>query len=152
MAEALTKQRYGDHVIVKSVGLRPGTPEDAANALETLKAHFDITISRHTPSGLQGLNFQDFDLVVALDKYVARKIMDVPRAKLLIWNIDDPYGDDLEEYRRCAVRINREVRDCPSKLSQFSPTNGNNPRKGTGYFSSSFTARLTAYPIQKDIS
>jgi len=121
MAEALTKRRYGDHVIVKSVGLRPGTPEDAANALETLRAHFDITISRHTPSGLQDLNFQDFDLVVALDKYVARKIMDVPRAKLLTWNIDDPYGDDLEEYRRCALRINREVSRLPVSTEPVQP-------------------------------
>ncbi|ULA63743.1 MAG: hypothetical protein LZF86_110442 [Nitrospira sp.] len=83
------------------------------NALETLKAHFDVSISRHVPSGLEGLNLQDFDLVVALDKHVARKLANVRVAKLLTWNIEDPYGDDLEEYRRCVLKINQEVLRLP---------------------------------------
>jgi len=113
MAEALTKRQYGEQVLVKSVGIKPGTPEDTANAMETLKIHFDINPSRHIPLGIHGLNFQDFDIVVAMDKYVAKKLKDVSPSKLLIWNIDDPYGDDLEEYRRCALKINQEVSRLP---------------------------------------
>jgi protein-tyrosine-phosphatase len=45
------------------------------------------------------LDFQDFDFVVAMNKYVAKKLKDIPPSKLLWWNIDDPYGDNLEEYR-----------------------------------------------------
>ena len=113
MAEALTKKQYGEQVLVKSVGLKPGTPEDTTNAIETLQTHFGINPFKHTPLGVQGLNFQDFDLVVALDKYVAKKLKDVPPSKLLTWNIDDPYGDDLEEYRRCALQINQKVSRLP---------------------------------------
>jgi protein-tyrosine-phosphatase len=121
IAEALTKRRYGEHVIVRSVGLKPGTPEDAANALDTLKNHFDISVPRHTPTGIQDIHFEDFDLLVALDKYVAKKLKDLPHKKLLTWNIDDPYGDDLEEYRRCALKINREVERLPVPVSTKLP-------------------------------
>ena len=113
MAEALTKSRYGEEVLVKSVGLKPGTPEDTTNAMETLQTHFGINTPRHIPLGIYGLNFQDFDLVVAMDKFVAKKLKDVPPSKLLTWNIDDPYGDDLEEYRRCALKINQKVSRLP---------------------------------------
>jgi protein-tyrosine-phosphatase len=68
MAEALTKKRYGAQVLVKSAGLRPGGPEDAENAIETLRNHFGIPRFTHIPIEVQGLNFQDFDLVVAMDK------------------------------------------------------------------------------------
>jgi|CXWL01.1.fsa_nt_gi protein-tyrosine-phosphatase len=117
MAEALTKKQYGEQVFVKSVGLKPGTPEDTKNAMETLQIHFGINPSRHIPLGIQGLNFQDFDLVVAMDKYVAKKFKDVLPSKLLTWNIDDPYGNDLEEYRRCALRINQQVSRLPIPIS-----------------------------------
>jgi protein-tyrosine-phosphatase len=48
---------------------------------------------------------------------VAKKLKDVPPLKLLTWNIDDPYGDDLEEYRRCALKINQEVSRLPIQNS-----------------------------------
>lgn len=99
--------------MVKSVGLKPGTSEDTTNATETLRIHFGINISRHIPVGIQGLNFQDFDLVVAMDKYVGKKLKDMPLSKLLTLNIEDPYGDDLEEYRLCALRIDQEVSRFP---------------------------------------
>jgi protein-tyrosine-phosphatase len=68
MAEALTKRQYGEQVLVKSVGLKLGTPEDTTNAMEALQIHFDINPSRHISRGIHGLNFQGFDLVVAMDK------------------------------------------------------------------------------------
>jgi len=113
MAEALTKRQYGEQVLVKSVGLKPGTPEDTTNAMETLQIHFGINPSRHIPLSIHGLSFQDFDHVVTMDKHVAKKLKDVPPSKLLTWNIDDPYGDDLEEYRRCAFKINQEISRLP---------------------------------------
>jgi protein-tyrosine-phosphatase len=118
MAEAITKKRYGDQVHVKSVGLRPGTAEDTANAMDTLQTHFGISPFRHTPIGLQSVTFQDFDLVVAMDKHVAKKLKDVPTSRLLIWNIADPYGDDLEEYRRCALEINQEISRLPFRIEK----------------------------------
>lgn len=113
MAEALTKKRYGEQVLVKSAGLKPGIAEDIANAIETLRIHFGITPFQHIPRGLQGLDFQCFDLVVAMDKYIAKKLKDVPPSKSLIWNIDDPYGDDLHQYLRCALEINQAVSHLP---------------------------------------
>ena len=71
MAEALTKRQYGEQVLVKSVGLKPGTPEDTTNAMETLQIHFGINPSRHIPLSIHGLSFQDFDHVVTMDKHVA---------------------------------------------------------------------------------
>lgn len=115
MAEALTKNRYGDQVLVKSAGLKPGTPEETTSAIETLHTHFGINPFKHIPLGVQCLNLQDFNLIVAMDKNVAKKLKDVPPSQLLTWRIDDPYGDDLEEYRRCALRINQEISRLPIK-------------------------------------
>lgn len=117
MAEALTKRRYGDQVRVKSAGLKPGTPEDTTNAMETLHIHFGINPFIHNPLDIQVLNFQNFDIVVAMKKDVAKKLKDVPPSILVTWNIDDPFGDDLEEYRRCALKINQEVSRLPIPIS-----------------------------------
>ena len=42
IAEHLTRRRFGESVDVQSAGIRPQQPEDAANAIETLKTYFGL--------------------------------------------------------------------------------------------------------------
>lgn len=109
MAEALAKRRFGDDAFIRSAGLWPQSPEDAANAIKTLKNQFDLDASEHIPRDVRDFNFDDFDLIVAMDKSVTRELKIVPSTKLIIWNIEDPYGNDLTKYRRHALDIMREV-------------------------------------------
>jgi len=109
MAEALARRRFGDKISVSSAGLNPQTPIEASMAIETLKTYFKIDASGHIPRAVNDLQFEDFDYVVAVEKPVAKRLSGVPPERLIVWNIPDPWGDDLLEYRSAALRINQEV-------------------------------------------
>ncbi len=109
MAEALARERFGDTIAVSSAGLKPQQPIDASMAIETLKTYFEIDASSHIPRAVNDLQLDDFDYVVAVDKHVAKHLSAVPPARLIVWNIPDPWNDNLLKYRSAALRINNEV-------------------------------------------
>lgn len=113
MAEALTKRRFSDKIEVSSAGLRPQQPQDAAKTIETLKTHFGIDASGHIPRNVHDFTLDNYDFVVAMDKYVDRQLKQFSKSNIIVWNIDDPYGEDLLEYKRCALMIMREVNRLP---------------------------------------
>jgi protein-tyrosine-phosphatase len=113
MAEALARRRFGNSARVSSAGLRPQQAVDAKNAIDTLKAEFGLEMSGHIPRNVRDMDLEAFDHVVALDKYIAKQLKGVPTEKLIVWQIDDPYGDDLSEYRRCALKIMQQVSILP---------------------------------------
>lgn len=105
MAEFLTRRRFGNAVNVCSAGIRPGKPEDAKDAIETLREYFDLNASEHTPRDVKALNLEAFDHVVALDKDVAKKLKTITKREIIVWQIDDPLGDDLLVYKQRALEI-----------------------------------------------
>ena len=113
MAEALARRRFGEAVKVASAGLRPQQPTDAKNAIETLKAEFGLDASGHVPRNIRDLDIGAFDHVIAFDKSIAKQLKNVPKDKLITWQIDDPWGDDPSEYRRCALKIMQQVGTLP---------------------------------------
>lgn len=115
MAEALARRRFGNTLLVSSAGLHPQPASDARMAIETLKTYFEIDAWTHIPQAVADLQLDDFDYVIAVDKRVAKHLSALPQGRLMVWNIPDPWGDDLLEYRRSALRINQEV----SKLAAF---------------------------------
>jgi protein-tyrosine-phosphatase len=110
MAEAFAKQRFGSGVHVESAGLRHQTPEDAENAVYTLKTHFGLDASAHVPRDVRHLDLAAFTTVVALDKSIARQLTTLTDRPVIVWDVNDPFGDDLEEYRQCAFTVKRLVR------------------------------------------
>jgi ArsR family transcriptional regulator, arsenate/arsenite/antimonite-responsive transcriptional repressor / arsenate reductase (thioredoxin) len=115
MAEVLARRKFGDRVHSASAGIYPGEVSQTENAIDTLQTYFDINVSGHVPRSLGSVNLDGFDYVVALDKKVAKNLRGVPKEKLIVWNIPDPFRGDLLEYKQCALRINHEV----SKLSLY---------------------------------
>jgi protein-tyrosine-phosphatase len=113
MAEALARRRFGDAVRVSSAGMRPQQPADAKNAIEALRADFGLDVSGHVPRSLQDVDLGAFDHVIVLDKSVARQLTGVPKDKLIVQHIDDPWGDDPSQYRQCALRIMQLVSTLP---------------------------------------
>jgi protein-tyrosine-phosphatase len=113
MAEALARRRFGEAITTSSAGLRPQRPEDAMNAIETLKAEFGLDVSGHIPRGIQAIDVSAFDYVVAMDKTIAKHLTRVSKDRLIVWQIADPYGDDPSEYRQRALEIMQQVARLP---------------------------------------
>lgn len=91
-AEALTRRRFGTAARVSSAGLRPQPAEDAKNAIDTLRFDFSIDISSHIPRSVRDLDLNSFDVVVAMDKAIARELSTFSKRKIVIWSIQDPWG------------------------------------------------------------
>jgi protein-tyrosine-phosphatase len=113
MAQALARLRFGESVHIMSAGLRPQPADVATNAIETLKTEFGLDASNHVPRNVRDFNFDDFDYVIAMDKHIAKQLKEIQPPKLIVWQIDDPYGDELFVYRGCALEINRRVASLP---------------------------------------
>ncbi|WP_411727439.1 low molecular weight phosphatase family protein [Methyloglobulus sp.] len=117
LAEYITRKKFGRFVEVASAGIRPGTSGDASNAIYILEQQLNIDASSHTPRNVRDLDLAAFDLLVAMDKQIARDLQQffpsLPLGRIIQWRIDDPYGDDLEEYKRCAIVISQELKKLP---------------------------------------
>jgi len=72
-----------------------------------------LDASGHIPRSVRDLDLNAFDYVVALDKSIAKHLIGISRDKLIVWQIADPYGDDLSEYHRRALEIMQQVSKLP---------------------------------------
>lgn len=119
MAEHIARRRFQNRIEVRSAGTNPGSIADASNAIYTLQ-QVGIDASSHEPRDVREMALADFDLVVAMDKHVGRELKqlfpDLVDARLVMWRIGDPYGDNLEEYDRCAKMIYRELKKLFSRV------------------------------------
>lgn len=109
MAEYLAKQRFKSRVLVASAGLRPQRPEDAEDAIDTLREMFRIDAEGHQPRDVRDLDLDAWTLVIAMRKDIKRGLSSLTKRDVEVWNIDDPAGSDPLEYRRCAAAIMREL-------------------------------------------
>ena len=107
MAEALTRERFGDSIRVESAGIRPQKASDAQSAVIALKVEFKVDASGHVPRDIRSLDLNDFDQIIAMDKYVAAELRKLTDRDILIWKIEDPWGST--EYRECALKILKQL-------------------------------------------
>jgi protein-tyrosine-phosphatase len=115
MAEAFARRHFVKKVKVESAGIRPQPPEDAREAIDTLKS-FGLSMEGHVPRDVRSLDLASFDLVVAMDKSVARELKALTQREVIIWRIDDPWGDDPAQYLRCARTIQHHVAKLAEQL------------------------------------
>jgi len=110
MAEGLAKKLLGDGANVESAGISPFFDIAQERAVEVMKELFDVDISSHKPRRIQDVSLKKFDFVIAMDKLVhlgLRKNSEIAAEKLILWEISDPFGQDLEAHRNCAEKIHR---------------------------------------------
>jgi protein-tyrosine-phosphatase len=119
MAEALARQRFGDTARVESAGLRPQAAADAKDAIDTLRVLYGIDASAHIPRSVATVNIVEFNYVVAMDPNVAKALPALTSGELVVWRIDDPWGD-MTQYRACARSINRSMARFHRLVSQAS--------------------------------
>ena len=117
MAEFIAREKFGGIIQPSSAGFRPQGPRDAENAIYTLKTLFNINASRHQPRDIHEIDVSSYDLVVVMDGWVAKQFKThfpaYPPERLVKWKIDDPYGDNLDDYWRCAQAIFKELKKLP---------------------------------------
>ena len=123
LAEYIARRKFGRLVEPSSAGLRPGTVEDADNAIYTLKSVMGVNATGHVPRDVRTVDVERADLVVAMTTQIATEVRQLfpglPVERLVRWRIKDPYGDDLAEYQRCAHSIYAEMKKLPMLASKL---------------------------------
>lgn len=105
MAEGLAKKMLGDRANVESAGLMPMFDGAAPDAVAILNELFDVDISLHRPKDISELSLGDYDRIIVLDAYVYNTMSKNRKDladKLILWDTEDPFGQDREVYKRVA--------------------------------------------------
>lgn len=114
MAEGLARKILEDRAAIESAGLMPMFEGAAPDAVAVLKELFDVDISQHRPKDLTGLSLDDYDRIIVLDTYVYNtldKLRKDVSDKFVLWDTEDPFGQDRETYERVARWLNAHLRD-----------------------------------------
>ena len=66
-----------------------------------------LDISNHKPTPIEDVIIDEFEFVVALANSVRAALLErgVAASKIMDLFVSDPYGNDLDQYRRCADTI-----------------------------------------------
>ena len=108
MAEGLAKLILGEQVRIESAGLVLVLNGAIHEAVEVLHKLYGIDISHHISRSVADIQIGLFDHIIILDAYVfeAHKNRYPTLAdKFILWDIEDPYGQDISSFRKTAEII-----------------------------------------------
>ncbi len=104
MAEAIFNSMAGGGA--ESAGINPADEVDRI-AIEVMK-EIGIDISRKKPRMLNSNMNEKFDVIVTMGCIDGCPV--TPREKTIEWNIEDPKGKSIEEYRKARDVIKQKVK------------------------------------------
>lgn len=113
MAEGLAKKILDNKVKIESAGLIAVIKSTAKEAVEVLQNLYGVDISNHCPRSVSDLDLNQFDLIIGLDSVVSSNLhIGYPHLseKILLWEIEDPYGKDSKAYRETAEKIQDHIK------------------------------------------
>lgn len=89
------------------------SPQDsvARNAVLVIGQVTGLDISGHVPRGVAELDLARFDAIVLLEPRVQDEISVPEGTRLLVWDVEDPYGGSMDDYRRCAEVLATRIRE-----------------------------------------
>jgi protein-tyrosine-phosphatase len=108
MAEGLAKKILGDRVRIESAGLVPVFEGATPEAIDVLHETYGIDISSHRTRSIEDVLLDDFDHIIVLDVYVFDTLIKRYSSlldKFVLWDIEDPFGRDLEAFRKTAAYL-----------------------------------------------
>jgi protein-tyrosine-phosphatase len=114
MAEGLSRKILGDKADVDSAGLKPMFEGAQPEAVAILNELFDVDISHHRPKDVSELSLGEYDRIIVLDSYVydaMNKFMKDHSDKLVLWDTEDPFGQDRETCERVARWLNAHLKE-----------------------------------------
>ena len=104
MAESFFNSMAGDGA--ESAGISPAEEVDKG-AIEVMK-EIGIDISGKKPKALVPEMNEKFDLIVTMGCIDGCPV--TPREKTIEWNIEDPKGKSIEEYRKARDMIKQKIK------------------------------------------
>ncbi len=120
MAEGLAKLLIGSKERIESAGWSPVFKGAAPEAIQVLQDIYDIDISQHRTRSLADVQIDAFDQIIVLDLYVFETLkIRLPSLsnKISLWDIQDPFGKDIENYRKTAKKIYEMIKEYLIPLS-----------------------------------
>jgi len=111
MAEAFCRM-LGRDVECESAGSAPAPNVQPSTITAMSEVGIDISAAR--PKGFRDVTGHGFDYMVAMGCTVTCPF--IPGAREIRWDIPDPYGRGLDEYRRVRDTIRTHVRDLLDSL------------------------------------
>jgi arsenate reductase (thioredoxin) len=120
MAEAMAKQFVPDLLEASSAGISPlgNVPESTRRVLLEQGVRMDGQYSK----GMSDASLPSADIIVNLTGIPGAALF--PNAHVIDWDVTDPYGDDMETYRRVRDDIDAQLRGWISEL-RADETHGN---------------------------
>jgi protein-tyrosine-phosphatase len=114
MAEGMAKQMLGEQVRVESAGLAPVLNGATRESSEVLHEIYGIDISHHVTRSVADIQIALFEHIIVLDAYVHEALKNrYPSLsdRFILWDIEDPYGLDLNAFKQTAEKINDLIED-----------------------------------------
>jgi arsenate reductase len=116
MAEAFCRT-LGRNVECESAGSKPAKAVQPDTIAVMREVGIDTSAAR--PKGFKDLEHLRFDLLVTMGCEVDCPL--VPGAKVIQWDIPDPYGKGVDEYRRTRDIVRAEVEKLLAELHLLAP-------------------------------
>jgi len=118
MAEGLAKKILKGIANVESAGIAAWGSKASEDAIRVMKDKFGIDISDHNPTDITDISIGNFDYIVTMDSYIdtyikkyIKKYHQIESSKIISWNIDDPYGGSIGDYKKCAKTLHTHIRN-----------------------------------------
>jgi len=111
MAAGLAMKILGDLAVLESAGMSPGDSQANANAIEVMRK-LGIDISDHCPRRVSSVSLSDFDYIITMDLNVnlqLKRLLSGRPAKILSWDVGNPWQREIEDYRECAETIRNKL-------------------------------------------
>jgi len=121
IAEGLAKMILGEQIRVESAGLAPILDGATHDAIQVLREVYDIDISHHAARSVADIQIALFEHVIVLDAYVFEALKSrYPSLsdRFTLWDIEDPYGQDMRAYRKTAGAIKNLIEKHLSSLNK----------------------------------
>lgn len=116
MAEGIARQMFGNKIQVESAGTHAHVRDPpAANAVRVLQSKYGVDISSHRSRSVDHVHIEDFDYIVPMaddiHDYLKSNFPSLGSKLMPSWEIDDPYGGDMETYELTASKIRRHLQE-----------------------------------------
>jgi len=121
MAEAFCRE-LGRDVECASAGSKPAAAVQPDTITVMKEAGIDISAAR--PKDFKDLPDLKYDYLVTMGCEVDCPFL--PGVKVVQWEIPDPYGKDIDEYRRVREVIRAEVKSLLARLGHLAPSRHDN--------------------------
>ena len=119
MAEGIAKKMLKGKAYVESAGIAAWGRNASEEAIKVMRNEFDIDISDHSPTDVTDLSISNFDYIVTMDSYIDKYIRNhykIEPSKIISWNIKDPYGGSIDNYKKCAVKLQTKIKNILTKI------------------------------------